>query len=32
LVVGRPIIEATDPAKAAAATINEIETAILVAK
>lgn len=32
LVVGRPIIEAPDPAKAAAAVIHEIEAAELVAK
>ena len=32
LVVGRPIIEAADPAKAAAAIVNEIEAAQLVAK
>lgn len=32
LVVGRPIIEAADPAKAAAAIVSEIEAAQLVAK
>ncbi len=32
LVVGRPIIEAPDPAKAAAAIVSEIEAAELVAK
>jgi orotidine-5'-phosphate decarboxylase len=32
LVVGRPIIEAADPAKAAAAIVREIEAAELVAK
>lgn len=32
LVVGRPIIEAADPAKAAAAIVSEIEAAELVAK
>lgn len=32
LVVGRPIIEAADPAKAAAAIVREIEAAHLVAK
>jgi len=32
LVVGRPIIEAPDPAKAAAAIVSEIEAAQLVAK